>query len=220
MSKLLKTNSFVRPLHNERGVVLVMSMLLLVILSLLGALSLRIANNEVLTAGNSEESIMKFYMLEGVGLEGVARLEYQNDGSACPGCRVEKLYNVKDLAVGDLVWLDEVYSVTTTAPDLTIIDNWASASTKALGVADGLSVGNQYSLEPLGYDESLGDRVRYALQDNGRTGIYSIGSSDPVIRGYEIYGLYDVKRGSGKAFTGKGIVEMGYRMELEEMDVL
>jgi hypothetical protein len=219
MSKLLKTNSFVRPLHNERGVVLVMSMLLLVILSLLGALSLRIANNEVLTAGNSEESIMKFYMLEGVGLEGVARLEYQNDGSTCPGCRVEKLYNVKDLADEDVKWLDEVYSGTATASDLTIIDNWASP-TRASAVAESLSVDEQYSLEPLGYDEGSGDRVRYAVQDNGRTGIYSIGSSDPVIRGYEIYGLYDVKRGSGKAFTGKGIVEMGYRMELEEMDVL
>lgn len=240
MSRFFQIKKIARPVNNERGVVLVMSLLLLVVLTLLGALSLQIANNEILTAGNTEESQMKFYMLEGVGVEGVARLEYQNTsggdcGSAIPvDCRVKELHNVETTA---LPWLDEVYSGgSLTAYDLTITgnnltagpmpipaaypNNWFSAKTSPVAVP--LRAGNSNALEPNGYNEAAPslDLIRYAVQDNGRTGIFSIGSSDPEIHGYKIYGLYDVNRGSGKAFTGRSVVEMGYRMELENMDVL
>lgn len=239
MSMTTDSHKVLKPLNNERGVVIVISLLILVILSLLGALSLRIANNEVMTAGNQESYLTTFYMLEGVAVEGISRLEYQNNGEDCATaggeCRVKELHNIETAA---LTWLDEVYSGTSlTAYDLTITGstnlplgpmpiplaypgNWLNA--KSSRIAAPLIVGNANALEPIGYNEAApsSDLIRFAVQDNGLTGIYSIGSDDPIVHGYKLYGLYEVNRGAGKGFTGRDVVEMGYRMELENMDVL
>ena len=242
MNKLQKKIGFyVRESSNEKGVVLVMALVVLVILTLLGTLSTQIANNEVMTSGNQEGYLVTFYMIEGVGIEGISRLEFQNNtGNDCSAtipidCRVKELYNPDTTA---LPWLDETFSGTSaTAYDLTVTgstnlpsgpmpiplaypNNWLNAKTSA--VVNTLQQPNVFALEPSGYDEAApaSDLIRYAVQDNGRTGSYSIGSSDPEIHGYKIYGLYDVNRGAGKTFPGRSVVEMGYRMELETMDIL
>jgi hypothetical protein len=242
--KTLKTTPVIlQPVNNEGGFVLVFALIILVVLTLMGAFSTQIANNEIMTAGNQQGYLTTFYMFEGVGLEGVAYLEYQNKtGNDCGAsfpteCLVKELYNVETTNLG---WLDEVFSGNTSKAtyDLTVTDtgatadntvmprvapypnNWTNGGVKVQRIDTPLRTGNALALEPTGYNEGDGDLVRFAVQDNGRTGIYSIGSSDPDIRGYKLYGLYDVKRGSGKTFPGRSVMEMGYRMELEVMQVL
>jgi hypothetical protein len=237
------THVILQPVNNEGGFVLVFALIILVVLTLMGVFSTQIANNEIMTAGNQQGYLTTFYMFEGVGLEGVAYLEYQNKtGNDCDltsptECRVKELYDVETTTLG---WLDEVFSGTTSKNtyDLTVTNtgaavddtdlprvapyptNWTTAGAKVQRVDIPLRTGAALALEPTGYTEATGDLVRFAVQDNGRTGIYSIGSSDPEIRGYKLYGLYDVKRGSGKALPGRSVMEMGYRMELEVMQVL
>ncbi len=62
------------------------------------------------------------------------------------------------------------------------------------------------------------DLIRFAVQDYGRVGAYSIGSDDPVVRNYKIYGLYHV--GGKTGYPGTSAVELGYRMELVPMEIL
>ena len=80
-----------------------------------------------------------------------------------------------------------------------------------------------YSLEPMGYhdmEEGGEDLIRYAVHDHGRRGVYSVDAENPLIKEYRIYGLYYVGAGRSMGYPGKYAVELGYRMELMNMEVM
>lgn len=231
---------------HQGGFVLVLALMLLAIFTLLGTLSLQIANTEVVTAGNKESSLASFYLMEGAAALGIAHLEHQNGaGDDCAeelseNCPVKELYQVESTT---LKWLDESFSGDTGKPvfDLSLSDtaienddsvvprirkfpdNWYGAGQHVSRVPEILRVGNPNGLEPSGYvdrDEGGDDLIRFAVQDTGRIGSYSIGADDPVFRNYKVYGLYYVVNTHASGYQGQFGVETGYRMELVEMEVL
>jgi len=229
----------------ENGFVLVLALMVLVILSLLGSLSLRIANTEVITAGSVEGSLASFYLLEAVALTGATFLEQQNTvGDDCIEARPERCL-VKELHLvenSSLEWLDEAFSGDTDKPvfDLTVLDptvadddsavprrrkfpdNWVGSNQRSSRLPESLRSSGS-GLEPAGYvdmEEGGDDLIRFAVQDHGRIGAYSIGADDPVIRQYRIYGLYYVGADGSAGYPGKFGVEMGYRMELKPMEIM
>jgi len=229
----------------QGGFVLVLALGVMVILSLLGSLSLRVANTEVMTAGTMEGSLASFYLLEAVALTGAVYLEQQNAvGDDCrearpEACGVKELHQVENT---DLDWLDESYSGDTGKPvfDLTILDatvrdddsqtprlrrfpdNWVGDNQRTSRLPESLRSGGA-GLEPPGYvdmEDGGDDLIRFAVQDHGRIGAYSIGADDPAVRQYRIYGLYFVGADGSRGYPGKFGVEMGYRMELKQMEIM
>ena len=233
-------------IESEGGFVLVLALMLLAIFTLLGTLSLQIANTEILTAGNKESSLASFYLMEGVAGLGIAHLENQNAaGDECAeetneDCPVKELYQVETTS---LAWLDESYSGDSAIPvfDLSINEaaienddsvmprirkfpeNWHGAGQHVVRVPEALRVENRTGLEPPGYvdkEDGGDDLIRFAVQDTGRIGAYSIGADDPVYKNYKVYGLYHVINDGASGYQGLFGVEMGYRMELARMEVL
>ena len=51
----------------DNGFVLILALMVLLVISLLGALSIKISTTEVITSGNLEGSVASFYMLESIG---------------------------------------------------------------------------------------------------------------------------------------------------------
>ena len=231
---------------SNRGFVMVLALMVLLILSLLGSLSLKVSNTEVLTSGTVEGSVASFYVLESLGQLGIQKLVRQNvTGEDCieatpQQCLVRELYHVD---ITKLPWLDEIWSGNITkdvfdlgvmdptlGEDLAVLpkvkpfpDNWYGGDQKSARVPMPLQVGSFHSLEPPGYhdrEDGGDDLIRYAVQDHGRIGVYSIGAKDPVIREYRVYGLYYVGAGSSRGYPGKYAVELGYRLELAEMEII
>ena len=231
---------------SESGFVLVLALMLLAIFTLLGVLSLQIATTEVLTAGNKESSLASFYLMEGVAGLGIAHLERQNRaGDECGDetsqtCPVKELHQVESTS---LVWLDESFSGDATKDvfelglneegiesDDSVVprirkfpDNWYGANQHVSRVPKALRVNNRHGLEPPGYmdrEDGGDDLIRFAVQDTGRIGAYSIGADDPVFKNYKVYGLYHVVNDRASSYQGLFGVEMGYRMELARMEVL
>jgi hypothetical protein len=226
--------------------VLVLALMLLAIFTLLGVLSLQVATTEVLTAGNKESSLASFYLMEGVAGLGIAHLERQNSaGDECgeahfKNCPVKELHQVESTSLG---WLDESFSGDA-AKDVfdlsindgavenddsvvprirTFPDNWYGAGQHVARVPEALREGNHNGLEPPGYvdrEDGGDDLIRFAVQDTGRIGAYSIGADDPVFKNYKVYGLYHVVNNRASGYQGLFGVEMGYRMELARLEVL
>jgi hypothetical protein len=102
-------------------------------------------------------------------------------------------------------------------------DNWFGHDQKTERIPESLQSKSVNSLEPPGYhdmEEGGGDLIRYAVQDQGRIGVYSIGTDDPVIREYRVYGLYYVGADSLRGYPGKFSIELGYRLELADMEII
>jgi len=226
--------------------VLVFAMMVLLVISLLGALSIKISTTEVITSGNLEGSVASFYMLESLGQLGVDHLVRQNVGGddcleALPEhCRVKELHHSDSSA---LPWFDEVWSEGKTRDlyDLSVIDasaaeddsvfprivafpgNWLADSQRTARVPEILQAGNANSIEPPGYvdiEDGGDDLIRFAVRDHGRRGVYSIGSDDSEIRDYHIHGLYHVGASRAVGYSGTFGIELGYRLELAQMEVL
>jgi len=101
-------------------------------------------------------------------------------------------------------------------------DNWVGLNQRSSRLPESLRTGSN-ALEPTGYvdmEDGGHDLIRFAVQDHGRIGAYSIGADDPVIRQYKIYGLYYVGADGSAGYPGKFGVEMGYRMELKPMEIM
>ena len=230
----------------DKGFVLVLAMMVLLIISLLGALSIKISTTEVITSGNLEGSVASFYMLESLGQLGVDHLVRQNvSGDDCleavpEHCLVKELHHSDS---STLPWLDEVWSERTTRNvyDLSVIDasaaeddsvfprivafpgNWMADLQRTARVPETLRLGNVNSLEPPGYvdiEDGGDDLIRFAVRDHGRRGVYSIGSDDSEIRDYHIHGLYHVGASRAVGYPGTFGIELGYRLELAQMGVL
>ncbi len=70
--KSMKLDKFSKDYRtNNRGFVMILALMVLLIVSLLGTLSLRVSNTEVLTSGTLEGSVASFYMLESLGQLGI-----------------------------------------------------------------------------------------------------------------------------------------------------
>ncbi len=225
---------------------MVLALMVLLVVSLMGALSLRVANTEVVTSGSLESSVASFYLLESIGLLGVEELVRQNvSGDDCieavpEDCRVKLLHLAQNSV---LEWLDQAWSADAARPvyDLGVLDatvseddsvfpriapfprNWVGDGQRTARIPEVFRGGGPLSLEPPGYvdvEDGGDDLIRYAVQDRGRIGAYSIGSDDPVIRDYRIYGLYRVGASGGRGYPGTFGIELGYRMELAPMEIL
>ena len=232
--------------YDNRGFVMVMALMVLLIVSLLGSVSLKVSNTEVLTSGTFEGSVASLYVLESLGQLGLTKLVQQNvTGDDCiepvpKRCLVKQLYHA---GTSSLPWLDEarsadpikeVFDLRTMNPltkeDLSVFpkikpfpDNWYGSNQKTVRVPAMLRVGSEHSLEPPGYldmEDGGEDLIRYAVQDQGRIGVYSIGADDPVIKEYRVFGLYFVGPNSMRGYPGKYGLELGYRLELAGMEVM
>ena len=96
-------------------------------------------------------------------------------------------------------------------------------SQRTARVPETLQAGNVNSLEPPGYvdiEDGGDDLIRFAVSDQGRRGVYSIGISDSEIRDYHIHGLYHVGASRAVGYPGTFGIELGYRLELAQMGVL
>ncbi len=153
--------------RDEGGFVLVLALMVMMILTLLGTLSLQIANTEIMTAANTEASLASFYVLEGVAAAGVSSLENQNVGgddcrdSEPSQCLVKALYEVED---SDLDWLDAAYLDDTSRPvfDLTVLDSAADE--------------NDSVVPPIrGFPGKLDRQQSAGLQAAGSTAIRALG---------------------------------------------
>ena len=101
--------------------------------------------------------------------------------------------------------------------------NWLADSQRTARVPEILQAGNANSIEPPGYvdiEDGGDDLIRFAVRDHGRRGVYSIGSDDSEIRDYYIHGLYHVGASRAVGYSGTFGIELGYRLELAQMEVL
>lgn len=229
----------------DQGFIMVLALMVLLVMSLLGVTSLRLSNSEVITSGSLEGSVASFYLLEGIGQLGIAQLVRQNvAGNDCieavpEECRVKQLYQPD---TSTLPWLDEIWSEKDRdVYDLRVLDtaaseddsifpkilsfpyNWTTEGQRVVRVPDAFRGGGPVSLEPSGYvdvDDGGTDLIRFAVRDQGRRGVYSIGSNNPVIRDYRIFGLYHFGSGGVGGYSGTFGIELGYRLQLAKMEIL
>jgi hypothetical protein len=189
-------------LANERGAALVTALLVMVILTIMGTVAMTIRNTEQSIVLNSEVFQHNFYSLEGVTLEAAHVLDNLDD---------ECLLNYSDPSCpASLNWL-KVYDSGNAALNMKLQTNWPSGS--ILPAATSLNT-DPTRIIPPGYNDtgaSTGDRVWYAVLDQGlcSTGSRRVGA--PEERCYDIYGMYDIKRGAGKAYTGRMMLQIGYQ---------
>jgi len=241
-----RSSGYIGSVKNSRGFVMVLALMVLLVVSLMGALSLRVANSEVTTSGSLESSVASFYLLESIAQLGIQQLVRQNrSGADCiepvpERCLVKALHQADN---SRLDWLDASWPKDGTKPvyDLSILDatlaedmslfpklkpfphNWVGDQQRTARLPESLRLGGEHSLEPPGYvdvEDGGDDLIRYAVQDQGRVGIYSIGSDDQVLRDYRIYALYYVGAAGGHGYPGTYGIELGYRLELADIEVL
>ena len=187
-------------LKQENGVVLVVTLMIMVVLTIMGAAAITIRNTEQSITLNSEVFQNNFYTAEAVVLEGAAEIENLTDAvlwddSAFPG------------------WLK--LQQDPPVIDLRQSSQWPSALIIPAETAFNSGVTD---MTPPGYasDGTVnGDRIWYAAMD---TGICGGDLTDPTKREncYEIYGMYDIKQGTGKTYHGKKMLKVGYKKVIYE----
>ena len=191
------------PLANERGAALVTALLVMVILTIMGTVAMTIRNTEQSIVVNSEVFQHNFYTLEAVTFEGAHLLDnlgetpYPSvllDPSAFPAWLKED--PTKDPALEmfkQVNWPSGQITPATTSFD-------GSGQTVNTNFLQGLRL-------PLG-----ADRIQYAAIDRGvcKGGSLSPPPGRPQERCYDVYGMYDVKRGAGKAYSGHQMLQIGF----------
>jgi hypothetical protein len=203
-SELVAIEKRVSLLQNERGVVLVFSLIVLVIMSLLAIFATTISNIEIQTSTNNEKFQTAFSLGEGVAVEGVGLLNnetYDNLISHTPDLTGTSYEN----------WLDThgIFFTGGTGPDLTNPANWDTGGDNTSPSALNQPM-DRGGLMPPGFVAGV-DHLHFAVQDTGIAAGYDE-TAEIQIRAYFLNGLYEVSRQS--AFPGDNILEMGYRMPL------
>lgn len=191
---------------DEQGFIMVLALMMLVILSIMGSAAMMVRNTEQQITVNTEVLHHNFFAVEAVALEGAARINKEID-----------LYNDKNpAALFDPLSFTSFPSwmrADSAALDLTQSSQWPSPTispenTHLTGVAD---------ITPNGYASdgtSAGDRIWYAVEEgpnNGRCEGTSLTQEDKVEMCYSIYGMYDVKAGAGKTYSGRRLLNVGYK---------
>lgn len=191
---------------DEQGFIMVMALMMLAILSIMGSAAMMVRNTEQQITVNTEVLHHNFFAVEAVTLEGAARISKEID-----------LYNDKDPAALfdplNFTTFPSWMGANSAALDLSKSNQWPSPTiapenTTLTGVAD---------ITPNGYASdgtSAGDRIWYAVEEgpnNGRCEGTSLTQEDKVEMCYNVYGMYDVKSGVGKAYSGRRLLNVGYK---------
>jgi len=184
--------------RNERGAVLVLALLMLVILSIMGAFALTISSLEQRITSNSEIFQHNFYAVEAVTLEGAAALNQTDDAEFVDAAYPD---NIDGLELDD------------PSINLRLSAQWHDANPGIVPEPTSLTAA-AVDIRPPGYDSDGtvdGDRIWYARTDNGVCFGASLTDPDKEERCFDVYGMYDVKRGAGKAYTGRMLLTVGYK---------
>lgn len=191
---------------SQDGAVLVMALLMLVILSIMGAFALTISSVEQRVTMNSEVFQNNFYAAEAVTLEGAAMITETDDE------------DLLDFGGADYpTWLGEDHDGSN---GFTALLRQSNQWRKAGGVA-GFPVPEDTDMNvdpinilPAGYNSdgtAAGDRIWYSAVDNGVCFMSSITDPTREERCYDVFGMYDVKRGAGKTYSGRLMLNVGYK---------
>ena len=222
------------PVANEQGFIMVMALMMLVVLSLMATAAMTVRNTELAIVRNSEVMLNNFYLDEAVMLaaasmlENVPELAYDIPSSKKDEHALSKVtvgydcnaidpnfYAEGNPKPDDLCWLFP------NEEDLTDSSKWHQNLPNFKPV--NLNETKLNTFIPNGYasDGTVnGDRIWYAgAQGNLNKDPYRYdicrGSnlSDPTKseKCYSLYGMYDVKPGVGKAYTGRRMMMVGYR---------
>lgn len=192
-------------LSNDQGFVLVMGLMFLVVLSIMAAAAMIGRNIEQQIVTNSEVSDHNFYVAEAVAIEGVVNVHHGDD------------ITLNNPGVPPFLWLQPEAA----SADLGLSANWPNGP---LVPAKTALTGAFTDVRPAGYADNntaTGDRIWYAGLDRNCGSTYTHTSIketttgvDEVGKCYELFGMYDVKAGAGKAYHGRRMVSMGYNKTL------
>ena len=183
--------------NNEQGAVLVVSLMMLVILSIMGAFAMTISMIEQQVTLNSEVFQHNFYSVEGATLEAAAVIDQTDDSI---------LLNSGAFPA----WL----KAQNTAINLRFSNQWPSAF---IAPADTNLNITPTNITPPGYapdGTAGGDRIWNAAIDNGICAGASPTDPTKEEHCYDVYGMYEIKRAAGKAYTGRMLMTVGYKKVL------
>ncbi len=187
------------------GAVLVTALLMMVVLSIMSAFAMTVSMIERKVVSNSEVFQHNFYSAEGTMLEGGALLDQIPDATlqnpaAFPGW----LRQEDPIPANRTIFLDQ----SAQWPSALILPNDTTLNM------------DPTNLTPPGYASdgtAAGDRVWHAALDVGPCGGAggtsggNLANPNSTEQCYEIYGMYDVKRGPGKTYTGRMMMTVGYK---------
>ena len=189
----------VRPVSDERGMILIISLLLLVVLSLMSVAAVYMSNSEQTIAANNEVIQNNFYALEAVCVEAAMAIEDLDDDDL-------NGTNVQTWVKND--YIDHL-SNPIAALDMSLNTNWPSAQVTPRNTR--LNSGTT-DIVPAG--SVAPDRIQYAVIDTGFAAGSSMTSGSEVVHAYALYAMYDVRFGAGKAFPGRMIMSMGHKRKV------
>lgn len=189
---------------DEQGFILVLALGMLVVLSIMGTAAMTVRNTEVAIVANAEVMQNTFYALEAVTLEGTTEIENTADST---------LFN---LDTAPLAWLKP------NDPDAPPLIYLSKSSTWSGGGQIFPKETGLASIKPPGYTTAGADpdRIRYAaVQGNLHSdeNEYDTCAGSQLNKGskrekcYSVYGMYDVKSGAGKAYSGRRMLLVGYK---------
>ena len=184
-------------IDNERGAVLVVSLMMLVILSIMGAFAMTISMIEQKVTRNSEVFQHNFYSVEGATLEAAAVIDQTDDSILLNSGAFPAWLKVQQPGI-----------------NLRFSNQWPSA---LIAPADTTLNGAPTNITPPGYapdGTTGGDRIWNAAIDNGICAGGSLTDPTKEEHCYDVYGMYDVKRGTGKTYTGRMMMTVGYKKVL------
>lgn len=180
----------------EQGSALIAAIMILAILSLLGAYATTVSNTESIITRNNVIYSQAFYSAEGLCIEGTALIEEDGDNW-----------------YGDPTSLPAGVVKSNSAQDMTKFSGWDfSTWTNCVKTAI-------YDLRPAGYSPYGSapdkiDHIVYAIQDKGVAAGYDSSNPNYDIHDYDIYAMYDVKPGAGKTYPGRVLMAIGYKSKI------
>jgi hypothetical protein len=196
-------------LRSEQGAVLVVALLMLVILSIMGAFAMTISMIEQRVTLNSEVFQHNLYTVEATTLEAAARIDDGDDTD---------LLNAGSPPFGWIIPQNPNALIV----DLSQSGNWPHPSYPL----NETNLPAPMDLKPQGYNFTntvADDKIMYGATDRltsagepncpaGSAGSVTYGS--PQEHCYDVYGIYDIKRGNGKAYSGRMMMKIGYKKVL------
>lgn len=190
---------------NDQGFVMVMGLMFLVVLSIMATAAMIGRNTEQQIVTNSEVSDHNFYVTEAVAIEGLVNVHEAPDT------------DLQSPGIPPYLWLQPSVA----SADLALSANWPNGPLVPQATT---LTGPFTNVLPAGYADNgtaTGDRIWYAGVDRDCGSTYAHNSIkettsgvDEIGKCYELFGMYDVKAGAGKAYHGRRMVSMGYNKTL------
>ena len=183
--------------NNEQGAVLVVSLMMLVILSIMGAFAMTISMIEQKITLNSEVFQHNFYSVEGATLEAAAVIDQTDDSTLLNSGAFPAWLRAQNPAI-----------------NLRFSNQWPSALIAPADTNLNIAPTN---ITPPGYapnGTAAGDRIWNAAIDNGICAGASLTDPTKEEHCYDVYGMYEIKRATGKTYTGRMLMTVGYKKVL------